>query len=256
MISNLRAGLRLFLLIVYTLTTFGIYLVGYFILWFFKLRYEPWRNLFMRSWAHGVAFFFNIQIDVVGDPPEAPFFIVSNHMSYIDIIPLYLNLKCTFVAKKEVRSWPLLGFMVKTMGVIFIDRSRKRDVTRVNEILSKSLNRYQGIILFPEGTTSAGEDVLAFRPSLLDYPASEEVPVYYSTIQYKTAEEKGDSPAIESVCFFGARDPFHKHVLNLAKNRRIDCTIHFCGKPVQCADRKELAQKLHSGMSEIFEPTS
>lgn len=198
----------------------------------------------------------NIKVKTEGDPPQAPFFLVSNHLSYIDIIPLYLNLKCTFVAKKEVRSWPLLGFMVKTMGVIFIDRSRKRDVTRVNDILSQSLNKYQGIILFPEGTTSAGGSLLSFRPPLLDYPASEEIPVYYSTIHYRTAEDKGDPPANESVCFYGARDPFHKHVLKLAKNRRVDCTIRFCSDPVQRSDRKELAQKLHSSMSEIFEPTS
>ena len=250
------ASIKIFFLIVYTLSLYLIYLVVFALIWLFKLPYEPLRNLYMYLWSKGMCVVLNIRVETEGEPPKAPFFLVSNHLSYIDIIPLYLNLNCTFVAKKEVRSWPLLGFMVKTMGVIFIDRSRKRDVTRVNEILSKSLNRYQGIILFPEGTTSGGEELLSFRPSLLDYPASEEIPVFYSTINYKTAEEKGDISANKSVCFYGARDPFHKHVLKLAKNRRIDCKIRFCSEPVQCGDRKELAQKLHSGMSRIFEPTS
>jgi len=250
------ASIKIFFLIVYTLSLYLIYLVVFALIWLFKLPFEPLRNLYMYLWSKGMCVVLNIRVETEGEPPKAPFFLVSNHLSYIDIIPLYLNLNCTFVAKKEVRSWPLLGFMVKTMGVIFIDRSRKRDVTRVNEILSKSLNRYQGIILFPEGTTSGGEELLSFRPSLLDYPASEEIPVFYSTINYKTAEEKGDISANKSVCFYGARDPFHKHVLKLAKNRRIDCKIRFCSEPVQCGDRKELAQKLHSGMSRIFEPTS
>jgi 1-acyl-sn-glycerol-3-phosphate acyltransferase len=250
------ASIKIFFLIVYTLSLYLVYLAAFALIWLFKLPYEPLRNLYMYLWSKGMCVVLNIRVETEGEPPQAPFFLVSNHLSYIDIIPLYLNLKCTFVAKKEVRSWPLLGFMVKTMGVIFIDRSRKRDVTRVNEVLSNSLSRYQGIILFPEGTTSGGEDLLSFRPSLLDYPATEEIPVYYSTINYKTAEERGDAPANTSVCFYGARDPFHKHVLKLAKNRRIDCKIRFCSEPVQCSDRKELAQKLHSGMSRIFEPTS
>ena len=250
------ASVKIFFLIAYTLSLYLIYLLIYAFLWLLKLPYEPLRNLYMYLWSKGMCGVLNIRVKTEGLPPEAPFFLVSNHLSYIDIIPLYLNLKCTFVAKKEVRSWPLLGFMVKTMGVIFIDRSRKRDVTRVNEILSKSLNKHQGMILFPEGTTSGGERLLPFRPSLLDYPASEGMPVHYATIHYRTAEEEGDRPADESVCFYGARDPFQKHVLKLAKNRRIDCTIRFCSEPVQSGDRKELAQKLHSGMSEIFEPTS
>jgi 1-acyl-sn-glycerol-3-phosphate acyltransferase len=154
----------------------------------------------MRSWAHGVAFFFNIQIDVVGNPPEAPFFIVSNHMSYLDIVPLYLNLRCTFVAKKEVRSWPVIGFMVKAVGVIFIDRNRRGDVRRVNELLNKSLNEYQGMIVFPEGTSSGGRDVLPFHTSLLQLPATANQPVHYCSLYYETGT--GDPPADHSVCFW------------------------------------------------------
>lgn len=254
MILNLRAGLRLFLLIVYTLTTFGIYLVGYFILWLFKLRYEPWRNLFMRSWAHGVAFFFNIQIDVVGDPPEAPFFIVSNHMSYLDIVPLYLNLRCTFVAKKEVRSWPVVGFMVKAVGVIFIDRNRRGDVKRVNELLNKSLNEYQGMIVFPEGTSSGGRDVLPFHTSLLQLPATANQPVHYCSLYYETGI--GDPPADHSVCFYGARESFTQHIWKFAKTRSIYCKITFGQEPVQSTDRKELAEKLHQKIEGIFRPTT
>lgn len=249
------ASVKVFLLILYTLITYGIYLIVYLLLKPFSIPFQPWRNLFMFVWAKGMRLILNIHIQKEGIPPSPPFFLVSNHLSYVDIIPIYLNLNCTFVAKKEVRSWPLLGFMVKTTGVVFVDRSRKRDITRVNEILSQSLNKYQGMVLFPEGTTSGGERVLPFRPSLLDYPAVNNIPVYYASIQYKTDEESGDLPAEQSVCFYGAREPFHEHVLKLASNRRIDCKITFCSEPVQCDDRKELARKLHYGINTIFEPS-
>lgn len=252
--SAIRASLRLFLLIIYTLTTFGIYLVGYFLVWLFKLRYEPWRNLFMRTRAKGVSFIFNIQVDANGEPPKAPFFIVANHMSYLDIIPLYLNLRCTFVAKKEVRSWPVLGFMVKAVGVIFIDRQRRGDVKRVNEILNRSLNEYQGMIVFPEGTSSGGRDVLPFHSSLLQLPATANLPVHYCSLYYETGI--GDAPADDSVCFYGARESFLQHIWKFAKTRSIYCEITFGQEPVQSTDRKELANVLHERIESIFTPTT
>lgn len=254
MISTLRAIVRLFFLIVYTLTTFGIFLTGHFFVWIVRARYEPWRNLFMRTWAHGVAFIFNVQVHAEGDPPKAPFFIVSNHMSYLDIVPLYLNLRCTFVAKKEVRSWPVLGFMVKSVGVIFIDRNRRKDVKRVNELLNKSLNEYQGMIVFPEGTSSGGSEVLPFHTSLLQLPAAANQPVHYCSLYYETGV--GDAPAVESVCFFGARESFLQHIWKFAKTGSIYCEIHFGDTTVQSKNRKELAEKLHQKITEIFRPTS
>jgi 1-acyl-sn-glycerol-3-phosphate acyltransferase len=196
----------------------------------------------------------NIHIEVEGEAPEPPFFLVSNHLSYIDIIPLFLNLKCTFVAKREVRRWPVLGFMVATMGVIFVDRSRKRDVKRVNSILTKSLTKHQGVVVFPEGTTSGGDSVLPFRPPLLEFPAACKIPVYYSTVRYETDTGHGDLPAERSVCFYGARDPFHKHVAMLAGNRRISCRMSFSGEPLILENRKDLADELQKRVSSLFEP--
>jgi len=208
----------------------------------------------MRTWAHGVAYIFNVQIKAVGKPPKAPFFIVSNHMSYLDIVPLYLKLRCTFVAKKEVRSWPVVGFMVKAVGVIFIDRNKRRDVKRVNELLNQSLNEYQGMIVFPEGTSSGGRQVLPFHSSLLQLPAAANQPVHYCSLHYETGV--GDAPADDSVCFYGARESFPQHIWKLAKTHSIYCEINFGPSPVQSADRKELAKRLHQKIEEIFLPTT
>lgn len=240
---NIRASIKVFLLIFFTLLSYTGYFLGYLFLRLFGQSYEAWRNLYMRFWSKTVARILNITFHVRGTPPKAPFILVSNHLSYIDIIPMFMNMDCTFVAKKAVESWPLLGPMVKYTGVIFVDRSIKRDVTRVNNLLSKSLSKQQGIVLFPEGTTTGGDRVLPFRSSLLNYPAIESIPVHYSVIQYKTSE--GDPSADETVCFYGARDPFHKHVFKLAGNKRIDCSLVYSQETIQASDRKALAQKLH-----------
>ncbi|NBC66244.1 MAG: hypothetical protein GVY07_11400 [Bacteroidetes bacterium] len=239
---NLRASVKVSLLILFTLLSYTGYFAIYLPLRLFDLSYEAWRNLYMRFWSKTVARILSVRFHVKGTPPEAPFILVSNHLSYIDIVPMFMNMNCTFVAKKAVESWPLLGPMVKYTGVIFVDRSIKRDVTRVNELLSKSLNKHQGIVLFPEGTTTGGDRVLPFRSSLLNYPASASIPVYFSVIQYKTSED--DPSADETVCFYGARDPFHKHVFKLAGNKKIDCHVVYSGETVRSSDRKDLAQKL------------
>ena len=250
---KIRGYFRLFVLLIFTLTTFGIYWVGLAVPKLLQKRYEPWRNLFMRTWAEGVAFIFNMQVEIEGKPPQAPFFLVSNHLSYMDIIPLYLSLRCTFVAKKAVRSWPVLGYMVNAVGVIFVDRKRKTDVKRVNEELSRSMNMYQGLIFFPEATSSGGEEILPFHASLLQFPADEQIPVHTASISYATAKE--DPPARDSVCFFGARHGFLEHLMILSQTKKIYCKIKFGTKTEQSSDRKELALKLRENIQEYFEPS-
>jgi 1-acyl-sn-glycerol-3-phosphate acyltransferase len=207
----------------------------------------------MHFWSAGSALIVNMKIKAVGTPPKAPFIMVANHLSYLDIIPIYLHTNCTFVAKKAVRSWPLIGTMVAAMGVIFVDRSRKRDVIRVNRLLTENLNEQQGIVLFPEGTSSGGREVLPFRSPLLEFPASKSIPVYYASISYETSLK--DETAGQSVCFFGQRHSFPEHVFKMAKNRRIKCTIRFGKNPVKKSDRKELADSLRSEINQIFTQT-
>lgn len=245
---------KIFSLILYTGTTFSIYFIGLLFLRLFNIRYEPWRNLFMQTWARGTALIFNIHITVEGTPPKPPFFVVSNHLGYLDIVVLNSYLKCTFVAKKEVRNWPFLGFMVNAVGVIFVARSKRKDVVRVNQLLAKSLNKHQGLILFPEGTSSGGFEVLPFHSSLLELPARGNYPVHVATIYYETTE--GSLPALESVCFFGNRESFTDHVWKLAKTKRVNCTLRFSSEPVQNQNRKELADELRRKIMELFEPTS
>ena len=249
--NKLRAILKISLLFTWTLIAFAAYLFGYGILIALRMPIERWRNRFMRFWSATICVILRIHITVSGTPPEPPFVLVSNHLSYIDIFPLYKTLDCTFVAKKEVRSWPVLGFMVMTMGVIFLNRQRKKDVTRVNSLVAESINDRQGVVIFPEGTTSAGSTVLPFRTSLLEIPATSGIPVHYAAIRYSTPA--GTPETAETVCWVGGT-PFLEHMMQLATHKRIECTIRFGETPVYSNDRKELAGELHEKMMQIFEP--
>lgn len=247
------AIIKILALILFTLVYYFCFLICLLPVQLAGLSFETLRNRGMRFWSSGICKIFNVRIVVQGKVPEAPFIMVLNHLSYLDIVPVFLHTNCTFVAKKEVRSWPVLGFMINTMGVIFVDRTRKKDVMRVNQLLRENLNTLQGITLFPEGTSTGGEKVYPFRSPLLEFPAAEHIPVHAAALRYETSAS--DKPARESVCFYGARESFAAHVFKMAQNRSVTCYITFGETTVLHEDRKELALRLHEEVNKLFIPT-
>lgn len=202
-------------------------------------------------WGRSTARILSIKIDVTGKPPEPPFFMVTNHLSYIDIIVLFATLKTTFVAKAEVSNWPVLGRIARSIGIIFIDRTRKRDVSRVNKEITHCINEWYGVTLFAEGTTSAGLKVLPFKASLLESPANTDIGVSYCAIRYSTGS--GQPPAYNFVNWWKDVSMF-EHLLDLAKLSAIQASITFGDQKIHENDRKILADKLHYHVNQLFKP--
>lgn len=247
----LRAVIKLITFLTVTLFLYSlimISLIGKLI----GLNYDRFRGRMLKLWGRISCTVIGIKIEVEGTPPEPPFLLVSNHLSYIDVFVLFSQLRCLFVAKSDVKTWPLIGFIVKTCGILFIDRQRKRDVPRVNNLISKNITKDQGIILFPEGTTSPGMEILPFRTSLLEFPASRNFPVSYVAISYSSTGET-DNPAYESVCWWNDT-PFFLHFFELLKIRGFKTKLSFGRDTVQDNDRKRLAEKLHQKVQYVFEP--
>jgi 1-acyl-sn-glycerol-3-phosphate acyltransferase len=249
--NNLRAILKLITVFGYTLIAYSAFFIKYLFLKSAGKPVEPWRNRLLKHWSQGVCRILNISLTVEGQPPEPPFVIVSNHVSYLDVVPLYGVLDCTFVAKKEIRSWPLIGYMAKTLGVIFIDRSVRSDVDRVNREQMENLNEHQGVLIFPEGTTSDGSQILRLRSPLLQTAIDAELPVHVATLYYETAES--DVPASESICWY-TDISLGKHALGLAKTTRIECIVKINPETVSDTDRKILVTKLQKKMRDQFTP--
>ncbi len=251
---QLRAYIRVMSFALFVLIMFLFYLPVRSVLKLFRQPFEPLRNLYMRMVAIAGCFIFNVKVEIRGTPPKPPFFLVCNHISYLDILPMYLALNCTFIAKKEIRSWPVIGYLVDKMGVVFLNRKRRSDVVRVNQIITKAMSKHQGIVVFPEGTSTPGREVLPLRSSLLQYPSSKSMPVHAASIYYKTGPN--DAPAVESICFFGGRLSFWKHLIGMARCNSIYCRMEFAPNPVMETNRKELTRKLRSKIESIFTPSS
>jgi len=214
--------------------------------------YLAWRTRMVKGWGRKMCAICKCHVTVRGMPPKPPFVLVCNHLSYVDIPVLLSLLDGVPIAKKEVRSWPIIGYACEGVGVLFVDRTRRRDLLRVNEEIAANVHDRQGVFFFPEGTSSKGADVLPFKPSLLAFPASQGLPVSYASITYQT--HGNEPPAHEAICWWRDEDLFFWHALKCFGVKTFDASISFGSEPVLNADRKELADALWHRMKEQFVP--
>lgn len=245
------AIIKVLIFITFTILNYSFFALGLIFAKLLGREYEPWRNRCLKFWGKNSMKCLGVNIAIEGEPPEPPFFMVSNHLSYIDIPIYYYALKTTFVAKSEIKEWPVVGPMARTLGIIFIDRKRKRDVHRVNTLIADKISKHQGVVLFPEGRTSPGDEIMPFRPSLLQHPVESNFDVHYAVIRYETGEN--DEPARESVCWWQDTS-LMEHFIGLATNRSITATVTFGRKSLKNDDRKILADRLQEESEKIFIP--
>jgi 1-acyl-sn-glycerol-3-phosphate acyltransferase len=110
--------------------------------------------------------------------------VVSNHISWLDILALQAATPVVFVAKSDIKSWPVLGWMVSLAGTCFIDRSRRTALRTVHSTLTAHLQKGQSVCIFPEGTTTDGKHVLPFHAGLLQAAIEAKVPVQPIRLNY------------------------------------------------------------------------
>lgn len=231
--------------------TFGLYAV-WFVGAFFVPNKPFWRQVILRIWARTFVKILGMKIEIIGKAPLPPFFLVSNHLSYVDIPALRAVAEGVFVAKGEIENWFMAGKMVRDLGIIFINRQKKRDIPRARREIVKKLSEGEGVIIFPEGTSTKGVEVLPFNSSFLDFPARTDLPVHYVSISYKTPE--GEAKVSQSISWWEDDVSLPAHMWRVFQLREFTAIINFGAEPVQSSNRKELARKLWEKVSESFIP--
>lgn len=249
--NRIRAFFKLLGFSVCTLLTMAAVTAGKGVLAGRDETFVTWKNRVLGWWASSCMRLMGIRMVVEGNPPDPPFILVTNHLSYLDVVPLWYLTDATFIAKSELRSWPFFGWATTMLGVIFIDRENRRDVHRVNREIDRNLRLGQGVIFFPEGTSTPGAEVVPFKAPLFHHAARNGRPVHYASISYKSGDPS--RPASHSVCWWGDMD-FFGHFLELLTLKRIQVTLRFGEEPVASGDRKELAAELRERVIRIFEP--
>jgi 1-acyl-sn-glycerol-3-phosphate acyltransferase len=216
----------------------------------------PWAGFRRRSlWLHRtgrlVLRALAVRIVVEGEPRPRTGVVASNHVSYLDIPVLAATTPQVFLAKSEVRDWPVVGWFARVAGTQFIDRKRRTDVARQNAEFAHIVEHDAVLTLFLEGTSTDGASVAPFRSSLLEPAIEHNWPVTPAAIHYTCTG--GD--VAQDVCWWGEMG-FFEHLLRLVQVDTITAHLRF-GHAVDLAeDRKSLAAHLHREVSTLKTRTS
>mgnify|MGYP000193256998 CR=1 FL=1 len=170
-----------------------------------------WRDLTpaqaqeaVMAWAQGAMAIFGARVQVTGSfSPGGPLLLVSNHISWLDIL-LFLSLTpVRFVSKSEVQTWPIIGRFAAACRTLFIQRASKRDAKKVVEMMREALLAGDSVAVFPEGTTTKGEGVLAFHANLFESAVASNASIQVAGILYVSAPSKGSPKRITTPSFTG-----------------------------------------------------
>jgi 1-acyl-sn-glycerol-3-phosphate acyltransferase len=196
------------------------------------------RAEWLHRWSSLASRVVGIRIRTRGEMPRSGL-LVSNHLSYLDVIVLSSIGPCIFVAKRDIAAWPLFGWLTRAAGAIFVDRERKLTAVSTLDRMREAIDRGLLVVLFPEGTSSDGATVLPFKSALLEPAVQLTCPIAAAAIDYSLDQ----GSVADEVCYW--RDmTLVPHLLNLFSKREIHATCAFSLPKIRAGDRKEIAHEL------------
>lgn len=208
------------------------------------------RRRIVKRWSDGVLAIFGLSLRVEGQPPaapcEQPVMLVGNHISWVDIYAYLSVAEVKFVAKSEVKSWPLIGWFATNLGTIFVERDRPRDAVRVGDEVRRALDQGEAICVFPEGTTTDGSMVLPFSSVLISAAVDKTIPVQPVSISYR----RPDGDMCRRAAFTGDVT-LVASIWELAGGGKSEVTLKFL-EPIEArgVDRRTLARLAEDAVRE------
>jgi 1-acyl-sn-glycerol-3-phosphate acyltransferase len=166
------------------------------------------RQQHIRWWSAKLVRMAGLELRASGTPRPGATLLVANHISWLDIAAIHaVAPQARFVSKADVLAWPLLGWLIKGAGTLFIERERKRDALRVLHQVAEALQAGDMVAVFPEGTTGDGETLLPFHANLLQSAIATGTPVQCVVLRYSepalrfspAAQFLGETTLLQSV---------------------------------------------------------
>jgi 1-acyl-sn-glycerol-3-phosphate acyltransferase len=201
-----------------------------------------------QTWSRQLLHVLGIGLQVQGHASPHAKLVVSNHVSWLDIVAINSVVPSRFVSKAEVAHWPVVGRLVTTAGTLYLMRERRRDAMRVLGLMAEALRTGHTIAVFPEGTTGDGHGVMHFHPNLVQAAIDAGVPVQPVVLRYSDPDHPvsplaayvGDTSLLQSLWWVvSARGLMvHAHVLPL--------------QSVQHGDRRAVTALLHTQIEAVL----
>lgn len=217
----------------------------------------PYAYILPQLWHKGVCFIFRIKVRLRGAPVQNnQTLYVSNHLSYLDIPAIATTIRASFVAKSDVASWPVFGFLSKLQQTAFIERSRGAAAKEAGA-LDRMLAAGKSLIVFPEGTSTDGQSVLPFKSSLFSLALKDTAqPLHIQPFSIQIKKVNGKAPTTQELrdIYAWHRDmdtELPQHLWLFAKSKGAEIALSF--QPVIISsdfeDRKTLARHCHEAVS-------
>ncbi|HEX6929546.1 MAG TPA: lysophospholipid acyltransferase family protein [Gammaproteobacteria bacterium] len=175
-----------------------------------------------RHWFRLVLFTMGVRQRVFGSPAEGPVLVAANHISWLDIVVLGSHIGTCFVSKSEVADWPLVGWLARQGGTLFIHRGHHDSAERIAHDMTARLARKSRVLFFPEGTTSDGTFVKRFKNRLFQPAVQIGASVQPVAIRYARGRETVDPVAyVEGVSMAAS-------LRGVLARQRTDVTVCWC----------------------------
>jgi 1-acyl-sn-glycerol-3-phosphate acyltransferase len=213
------------------------------------------RDLEIKRWSTNLLHILAVRLHVHGVPSTcdtAPRMLVANHVSWLDIFAINAVMPVRFVAKSEVRRWPVIGWLCRKTGTLFIEREQRRDTVRLNRLIQETLRAGDAVAVFPEATSTDGSQVRKFHGSLLQSALGVKAVLLPVAIRYGRA----DGSLCVEAAYDGEKSLWDTLRLMLTQ-RRIDAHLYFL--PPLATDnqrRRELAQASRELIVQQLYPSS
>ena len=238
--APLLAGLRLARLSVHLLHGMAVMALR------FPSLNEAGRQARIGWWSAGVLRAMGVGLHITGTARPGATLLLANHVSWLDIAALHAAVPhARFVSKADVLRWPLLGWLIRGAGTLFIERERKRDALRVVHAMADALRAGQTVAVFPEGTTGEGAELLPFHANLLQAAIATATPIQPVVLRFADPTHRfspavayvGDTTLLQSLWRVATARGLEVHVTLLMSRG----SAH--------ADRRLLAESLRSLMA-------
>lgn len=194
------------------------------------------RALWLQSACRGVLASVGVRFTFEGQP-AARDLVVANHLSYLDIAIFAAIMPCCFVSKSEVDRWPFFGKAARAGGTIFLNRSSLASANSAAREISERLTHSTPVLLFPEGTSTDGSQVLRFHGRLIHPATVLGAPITAAAIRYIPSDNIHE----RELCWFGDAG-FLPHLWNLLGVNGFSAHVRF-GLPRIYNDRRIAAEE-------------
>jgi len=230
-------------------TLYGVFVAGIIL----RRLNSRKRNLVISRWSTSLLDLLNIKVITEGVVPQQALsntMFVANHVSWVDIHALNSVHTTRFIAKSEIRQWPVFGFFATSVNTLFIDREKRHEAGKMVDTTRKALQAGDCICFFPEGTTTDGTEIKPFKGSLLQAAIEANSEVRPFSIRYPDAEN-----GVNTEMSYWGEMSLIESIRNIIRQRQATVVLRFA-EPINAADydRRNLAsitREVISGSSNL-----